>query len=78
MVAYRTRCAVLTEGTWVERDSTQLLPGDVVWIRGDGWMLPADLLLLNCAAVCDESGLTGEREKAVRPRESAASLLMQK
>ena len=31
-----------------------------VRVRGDGWSLPADMLLLSGAVICNESGLTGE------------------
>ena len=40
--------------------SEDLVPGDVIQVRGGGWVLPADMLLLNGGAVVNESSLTGE------------------
>jgi len=36
------------------------MAGDVIKIKGGGWVLPCDAVLLTGTAVCDESGLTGE------------------
>ncbi|KAF8070552.1 hypothetical protein FPV67DRAFT_1487805 [Lyophyllum atratum] len=52
---------VLIDGRWVERDSTNLVPGDVVNLSNfDSSLLPADLFLLSGDAIVNESMLTGE------------------
>ncbi|KAJ6499197.1 hypothetical protein C8R45DRAFT_981502 [Mycena sanguinolenta] len=52
---------VLVDGTWVTRDSTQLVPGDVVNISSSQMSLvPADMFLLSGDAIVNESMLTGE------------------
>jgi cation-transporting ATPase 13A3/4/5 len=59
MTQYSTEALVLRDGEFVGMDSAELVPGDVIKIRGD-WVLPCDLLLLQSSVVVDESGLTGE------------------
>ncbi|KAF9237519.1 hypothetical protein BU15DRAFT_88685 [Melanogaster broomeanus] len=52
---------VFTDGTWTERDSTDLVPGDIVnlsELRASHF--PADMLLLSGDAIVNESMLTGE------------------
>eukprot|EP00656_Telonema_subtile_P009200 TRINITY_DN14315_c0_g1_i1.p1 TRINITY_DN14315_c0_g1~~TRINITY_DN14315_c0_g1_i1.p1 ORF type:complete len:323 (+),score=72.76 TRINITY_DN14315_c0_g1_i1:190-1158(+) len=44
---------------WSERDSSTLVPGDVVEVQSN-WVVPCDLVLLRGSAICDESGITGE------------------
>ncbi|KAJ6499996.1 hypothetical protein C8R47DRAFT_273891 [Mycena vitilis] len=52
---------VLVDGTWVTRDSTQLVPGDVVNISSSQMsLIPADMFLLSGDAIVNESMLTGE------------------
>ncbi|KAJ7091282.1 Ca-transporting ATPase [Mycena epipterygia] len=52
---------VFVEGTWVTRDSTQLVPGDVVNISSSQMsLIPADMFLLSGDAIVNESMLTGE------------------
>ncbi|KAJ7072233.1 P-type ATPase [Mycena amicta] len=49
------------DGTWVTRDSAQLVPGDVVNISESQLsLIPADLFLLSGDAIVNESMLTGE------------------
>ena len=55
-----TRCRVLVGAEWLMVPSSELVPGDVVQVRGGDWVLPADLLLLTGGAVVNESSLTGE------------------
>ncbi|KAF8210382.1 hypothetical protein K438DRAFT_1809584 [Mycena galopus ATCC 62051] len=52
---------VLVDGAWVTRDSTQLVPGDVVNISSSQMsLIPADMFLLSGDAIVNESMLTGE------------------
>ncbi len=56
----RSRARVLRGGTLVERDVTDLVPGDVVQLKL-GTVVPADIELTEARDVeCDESVLTGE------------------
>ena len=55
-----TRCRVRVRDEWLTVPSSDLVPGDVVQVRGGDWVLPADLLLLSGGAVVNESSLTGE------------------
>ena len=59
---YRTTCAVQTgAGQWQENvDAATLVVGDVIRVRGDGWVLPCDAVLVSGTALLDESALTGE------------------
>lgn len=54
------KCRVKRDGQWVQLDTTQLVPGDVVRVRlGD--ILPADLKLIEGDYLSvDQSALTGE------------------
>ena len=60
LTKHRTKCEVLRDGLWRTIDSSELVQGDVVRVQGDDWNLPADMLLLSGAVICNESGLTGE------------------
>jgi len=60
LTAYSTECTVIRDQQDTVCGSDQLVPGDVVLIKGEGWTLPCDLCLVVGSAVCDESGLTGE------------------
>ncbi|KAJ7188128.1 hypothetical protein C8R46DRAFT_1053735 [Mycena filopes] len=52
---------VLVDGTWITRDSSQLVPGDVVNISSSQIsLIPADMFLLSGDAIVNESMLTGE------------------
>ncbi|KAG5648535.1 hypothetical protein DXG03_003146 [Asterophora parasitica] len=52
---------VLIDGLWVERESFNLVPGDVINLsNSDFSFLPADLFLLSGDAIVNESMLTGE------------------
>jgi Mg2+-importing ATPase len=56
----RHNALVLRDGTAVQVDVTELVPGDVVRL-GVGDVIPADLRLLEAAGLeCDEAVLTGE------------------
>ncbi len=51
---------VLRDGTPVEIDSEQIIPGDIILLE-EGMKVPADALLLEAHALsCDEAMLTGE------------------
>ncbi|PFH50913.1 hypothetical protein AMATHDRAFT_143898 [Amanita thiersii Skay4041] len=61
MSRYSCTVDILIDGTWVERDSTDLVPGDIVNLSTSQISLvPADLFLLSGDAVVNESMLTGE------------------
>ncbi|KAJ6587027.1 hypothetical protein DFH09DRAFT_1142340 [Mycena vulgaris] len=52
---------LFVDGAWVTRDSTQLVPGDVVNISSSQMtLIPADMFLLSGDAIVNESMLTGE------------------
>ncbi|KIM40199.1 hypothetical protein M413DRAFT_19398 [Hebeloma cylindrosporum] len=52
---------VLKDMSWVARDSTELVPGDIVNLSSSQFSLvPADLFLLSGDAIVNESMLTGE------------------
>ncbi|KAF7321673.1 Cation-transporting ATPase [Mycena kentingensis (nom. inval.)] len=53
---------VLSGGTWLTRESSELVPGDVVNISGSqlSSLIPADMFLLSGDAIVNESMLTGE------------------
>ncbi|MBN1365073.1 MAG: cation-transporting P-type ATPase [Syntrophaceae bacterium] len=55
-----TQATVLRDSKWMQIDSIQLVPGDIVRIQA-GDKVPADLRLLSCRDLhVDESALTGE------------------
>lgn len=61
MSRYVCKLIVLRNGEWVERDSTELVPGDVVNLSDSQFStLPADFFLLVGDAIVNESMLTGE------------------
>ncbi|KXN85349.1 hypothetical protein AN958_11449 [Leucoagaricus sp. SymC.cos] len=61
MSRYVCKVIVLRDGEWVERESTELVPGDVVNLSDSQFStVPADLFLLVGDAVLNESMLTGE------------------
>ncbi|KAJ3514325.1 hypothetical protein NLJ89_g2444 [Agrocybe chaxingu] len=52
---------VLINGSWTTRDSTDLVPGDIVNLSTSSiTIIPADLFLLSGDAIVNESMLTGE------------------
>ncbi|KAF9227264.1 hypothetical protein BS17DRAFT_775209 [Gyrodon lividus] len=52
---------VYTDGIWTERDSTDLVPGDIVNLSElRASLFPADMFLLSGDAIVNESMLTGE------------------
>ncbi len=68
---------VRRDGSWVEVEATELVPGDVVRLRS-GDRVPADLRLIQVTELrAEESGLTGESEpvdKQVEPVEAGAGI----
>ncbi|KAK0461196.1 uncharacterized protein EV420DRAFT_1530853 [Desarmillaria tabescens] len=51
----------LVSGIWTERDSSNLVPGDIVNLSSsDFTIIPADMFLLSGDAIVNESMLTGE------------------
>ncbi|KAK2463191.1 hypothetical protein APHAL10511_004846 [Amanita phalloides] len=61
MSRYSCKMEVLIDGAWHERNSTDLVPGDVVNLTNSQLtIVPADLFLLSGDAVLNESMLTGE------------------
>ena len=73
----RHLATVRRDGTWVARDVTDLVPGDVVRLQM-GSIVPADVRLVSADALeCDEAVLTGESmpaDKSPDPVASAASI----
>ncbi|MBY4675115.1 cation-translocating P-type ATPase [Marinobacterium arenosum] len=58
----RTHCMVVRDGALISIDSTELVPGDIVFLQA-GDRVPADLRLFYCKDLrCDESALTGESQ----------------
>nr|GAT56792.1 Ca-transporting ATPase [Mycena chlorophos] len=52
---------VFLDGAWATRDSSQLVPGDVINLSGSQLsLIPADMFLLSGDAIVNESMLTGE------------------
>ncbi|KAF8622733.1 hypothetical protein AX15_006823 [Amanita polypyramis BW_CC] len=61
MSRYSCKVDVLIDGSWHERDSSSLVPGDVVNLStSELAIVPADLFILSGDAVLNESMLTGE------------------
>lgn len=58
MMEQRITAQVLRDGVLSEIDANELVPGDIVKVQSGP--VPCDLVLLQGAAVCDESTLTGE------------------
>ncbi|VDB96191.1 unnamed protein product [Peniophora sp. CBMAI 1063] len=53
--------SVFVDGLWLERDSTDLVPGDVIHLLEPQLsIVPADIFLLSGDAIVNESMLTGE------------------
>jgi len=60
MMEQSSRVTVMRSSQEMEIDSRHIVPGDIVKVESNGWLVPCDLLLLRGAAVSDESTLTGE------------------
>uniref|UniRef100_A0A0W0FH30 Cation-transporting ATPase n=1 Tax=Moniliophthora roreri TaxID=221103 RepID=A0A0W0FH30_MONRR len=61
MSRFSCKVDVLLDGTWVEQDSTELVPGDVINLSTSQLsIVPSDLFLLSGDAIVNESMLTGE------------------
>ncbi|KAG6845905.1 hypothetical protein H0H87_000711 [Tephrocybe sp. NHM501043] len=61
MSRFSCKTDVLIDGIWVERDSSNLVPGDLVDLsNSDFSTFPADFFLLSGDAIVNESMLTGE------------------
>ncbi len=55
----RVNCRVMRDGTWLTLPARELVPGDVVRLRG-GDFVPADLKVFDGDLEVDQSALTGE------------------
>ncbi|KAG6903012.1 hypothetical protein C0995_007445 [Termitomyces sp. Mi166 len=61
MSRFSCKTDVLIEGLWVERDSSDLVPGDLVNLSNSEFStFPADFFLVSGDAIVNESMLTGE------------------
>ncbi|KIL68855.1 hypothetical protein M378DRAFT_190708 [Amanita muscaria Koide BX008] len=61
MSRFSCKMSILVDGTWIERNSTDLVPGDIVDLSASELsIVPADMFLLSGDAVLNESMLTGE------------------
>ncbi|KZT19690.1 hypothetical protein NEOLEDRAFT_1158964 [Neolentinus lepideus HHB14362 ss-1] len=61
MSRFSCRVKVYVNGGWTERDSVDLVPGDIVdLVNSHLTLFPADLFLLSGDAIVNESMLTGE------------------
>ncbi|KAJ3824491.1 hypothetical protein EV361DRAFT_891484 [Lentinula raphanica] len=61
MSKFSCKVTVLVDGAWVEMDSVNLVPGDVVNLTTSQLsLIPADMFLLAGDAILNESMLTGE------------------
>lgn len=59
-------CQVMRQGTYIEKLASQLVPGDVVKIKG-GDQVPADLILFRTNEMkVNNASLTGEAEELLR------------
>ncbi|KAJ2559837.1 hypothetical protein EV175_000151 [Coemansia sp. RSA 1933] len=59
MAEHRSTCRVRRDGVWVELDTAELVPGDVVAVEA-GMEIMCDGCVLRGEVVVDESSLTGE------------------
>eukprot|EP01027_Heterolobosea_sp_BB2_P010226 GEZU01015029.1.p1 GENE.GEZU01015029.1~~GEZU01015029.1.p1 ORF type:complete len:1111 (+),score=339.90 GEZU01015029.1:130-3333(+) len=60
MARYECDINVLRNGTFVNTKSSTLLPGEIVEVKGDDFVLPCDMVLLSGQCIVNESMLTGE------------------
>ncbi|KAJ4483302.1 hypothetical protein J3R30DRAFT_3834078 [Lentinula aciculospora] len=61
MSKFNCKVSVVVGGAWVELDSTDLVPGDVINLSSSQLsVIPADMFLLGGDAILNESMLTGE------------------
>ncbi|KAH0589002.1 hypothetical protein H2248_004780 [Termitomyces sp. 'cryptogamus'] len=61
MSRFSCKTNILVNGLWVERDSSDLVPGDLVNLSDSEFTIfPADFFLLSGDAIVNESMLTGE------------------
>lgn len=61
MSRFTCKTDVLIDGVWIEHDSTDLVPGDVINLSSSKFsVVPADFFLLSGDAIVNESMLTGE------------------
>ncbi|EIW82801.1 Ca-transporting ATPase [Coniophora puteana RWD-64-598 SS2] len=61
MSRFSCKVTVFIDGSWTERDSTDLVPGDIINLSElQSALFPADMLLLSGDAIVNESMLTGE------------------
>ncbi|KAG7098658.1 hypothetical protein E1B28_000574 [Marasmius oreades] len=61
MSRFSCKVDVLINGSWTEKDSTELVPGDLINLSSSQLpIVPSDLFLLSGDAIVNESMLTGE------------------
>ncbi|KAJ8076562.1 hypothetical protein AAF712_000212 [Marasmius tenuissimus] len=61
MSRFSCKVEVLVDGSWIEKDSTDLVPGDIINLSSSQLStVPSDLFLLSGDAIVNESMLTGE------------------
>lgn len=61
MSRFSCMVTVYSEGIWIDKDSTELAPGDIINLSAlQASIVPADLFLLSGDAIVNESMLTGE------------------
>ncbi|KAF9263238.1 hypothetical protein L218DRAFT_959259 [Marasmius fiardii PR-910] len=61
MSRFSCKVDVLVDGSWIEKNSTELVPGDLINLSSSQLsIVPSDLFLLSGDAIVNESMLTGE------------------
>ncbi|KAF9066168.1 Ca-transporting ATPase [Rhodocollybia butyracea] len=61
MSKFSCKVSVIVDGAWIEIDSTELVPGDIINLSSSQLsIIPADMFLLAGDAILNESMLTGE------------------
>lgn len=60
LTEYETSVKVKRDGQWTLMSSNLLVPGDIVTISQNHWIIPCDMVLLSGQCIMNESGLTGE------------------
>eukprot|EP00435_Cladocopium_sp_Y103_P035422 s1144_g9.t1 len=56
----RQQCLVLRDGAWLDVESSEIVLGDIVQVKGMGVEIPCDGLLMSGSLIVNESMLTGE------------------
>lgn len=60
LTEYETTVKVKRDGQWTLMSSNLIVPGDVLTITQNHWIIPCDMVLLSGQCIMNESGLTGE------------------